>query len=451
MPKTDLDPTPATGRPQLSVVIPVWNGEHALGKLLPSLFAVLGSLDAGPSDVVVVLTPDDPAAPQVERAGGRVVTLTEPGYGNALNAGLAAARGRWVVTIDADFSHPPEFLRTLWLRRREADVLIASRYLPGSFAEMPVSRRLLSHLLNRVYRAALALPYRDLSSAFRMYARPVIDDVGAVAAPGLDSLQEILVKAFAQGWKIAEVPLFYRQSKRWETGRMTEMGAGYIRTLGRLIALRNSVKSADYDHRAFDSWVPLQRYWQRERFRIIRGMAEGSTRILDIGCGSSRIIQSLPQAVGMDMQLRKLRWLRAPGRQLVQASLMQLPFRDEAFDCVISSEVIEHIPRQEITLTDMVRVLRPAGTLILGTPDYGRWIWRLLEGAYKKVFPQGYAVEHVNRYTRRSLWKELERLGLIVMEVQYIAGSEMIFRAVKPAGERPVAEPVRLRRVGSAS
>ena len=162
-------------------------------------------------------------------------------------------------------------------------------------------------------------------------------------------------------------------------------------------------------------------------------MADGSTRILDIGCGSSRIVQSLPQAVGMDMQIRKLRWLRASGRQLVQASLMQLPFRDQAFDCVISSEVIEHIPHEEIDLSDMIRVLAPGGTLILGTPDYSRWRWRALEGAYKKVFPQGYATEHINPYTRQELRREIEKLGLTVLDIQYVGGSEMIFKAIKPS------------------
>jgi ubiquinone/menaquinone biosynthesis C-methylase UbiE len=163
-------------------------------------------------------------------------------------------------------------------------------------------------------------------------------------------------------------------------------------------------------------------------------MVDGSSRILDIGCGSSRIVQSLPQAVGVDMQLRKLRWLRAPGRQLVQASLMDLPFPDEAFDCVICSEVIEHIPREEIDLTDMVRVLAPGGMLVLGTPDYGRWIWRALEGAYKRVFPQGYATEHINRYTQGSLRREIEHMGLTVLDLQYVGASEMIFKAMKPAG-----------------
>jgi SAM-dependent methyltransferase len=416
----------------LSVVVPVWNGEHNLGRLLPRLLAALGSLDSGRTEVVVVVPADDPVASVVEQAGARVVRFDSPGYGGALSAGLGAATGRWVVTMDADYSHYPEFIRTLWLRRKDADVLIASRYVPGAYAAMPLSRRILSRMLNRLYRTTLALPHRDLSSAFRMYSRDVIEDIGPVATPGLDSLQEILVKAFSQGWRIEEVPLFYRQSRRWESGRLAELGMGYVRTLGRMVALRNSVKAADYDNRAFDSWIPLQRYWQRERFRVIRGMADGSNRVLDIGCGSSRILQSLPQAVGLDMQIRKLRWLRAPGRQLVQASMMELPFADGSFDCVICSEVIEHIPRGEIDLSDMARVLAPGGTLILGTPDYGRWTWRAIEGLYKRVFPQGYATEHINPYTRRELRREVEKLGLVVMDIQYVGGSEMIFKAVKP-------------------
>ena len=430
--------------PELSVVVPVWNGDHSLGKLLPRLFAVLQTAVAGRAEVLVALPADEPVATLVRQAGDTVVPFEPPGYGHALNAGLAAARGRYVVTMDADFSHHPEFVRTLWLRRREADVLIASRYVPGAYASMPISRRILSRILNRIYRTTLALPYSDLSSGFRMYRREVLDDIGPVHADGLDSLQEILVKAFSQGWKIAEVPLFYRASRSWTSGRMAELGAGYLKTLGRLMALRNSVKAADYDHRAFDSWIPLQRYWQRARFRVIRGMVDGSTRILDIGCGSSRIVQSLPQAVGMDMQIRKLRWLRAPGRQLVQASLMELPFADQAFDAVICSEVIEHIPRDRIDLSDMVRVLAPGGTLVLGTPDYGRWRWRALEGAYKKVFPQGYATEHINPYTRKELRHEVERLGLTVLDVEYVGGSEMIFKASKPAASSSDRPALRL-------
>ena len=429
--RQDMEQPPAD-RPELSVVVPVWNGDHNLGRLLPRLRQVLESSVPGPTEILVVLPPGDPAAAPALRAGASVVEADRPGYGRALQAGLSAARGKWVVTMDADFSHHPEFIRTLWLRRREAEVLIASRYVPGAYAAMPLSRRIGSRTLNRLYRTALALPYDDLSTGFRMYQRRVLEDVGPVEADGLDSLQELLVKAFSQGCRIQELPLFYRQPRMWTSGRFAELGLGYLQTLGRLTALRNSVKAADYDHRAFDSWIPLQRYWQRARFRVIREMVDGATRILDIGCGSSRILQSLPQAVGLDMQIRKLRWLRAPGRQLVQGSLSELPFRDATFDAVICSEVIEHIPREQVDLSDMVRVLAPGGTLVLGTPDYGTWTWRTLEGMYKKVFPQGYATEHINPYTREELRREIERLGLSVAGLRYVGRSEMIFKAHKP-------------------
>ncbi len=420
-------------RPELSVVVPVWNGRHDLGRLLPRLAAVLSGTVEGDTEIVVSLALGDPAGGIAERSGARVTPFSGQGYGAALNAGLEAADGKWVVTIDPDFSHHPEFIRSLWLRREEGEVLIASRYVSGAVASMPLSRRILSRVLNRLYRTTLSLPYQDLSSGFRMYRRAVLDDIGPLSADGLDVLQEILVKAFSQGWRIQEVPMYYRQPRGWTGGRLAELSIGYLRTLRRLLSLRNSVKAADYDHRAFDSWIPLQRSWQRDRFRVIRGMVDGAVRILDIGCGSSRILQSLPQAVGLDMQIRKLRWLRAPGRHLVQGSLSELPFPDGAFDAVICSEVIEHIPRGDIDLTDMVRVLAPGGTLVLGTPDYGRWTWRTLEAVYKKVFPQGYATEHINPYTRDELRREIERMGLVVVDVQYVFGSEMIFKAHKAA------------------
>ena len=174
-------------RPLLSVVLPVWNGEHTLGRLLPRVFKVLEASVHGTTEVLVALPPGEPVAGLVEQAGARVVESPGAGYGAALNAGLAASRGRWVVTMDADFSHHPEFIRTLWLRRQDGELLIASRYVAGAVASMPLTRRMLSRALNRFYRATLALPYQDLSSGFRMYSRHALDDIGPVEAPGLDS------------------------------------------------------------------------------------------------------------------------------------------------------------------------------------------------------------------------------------------------------------------------
>ena len=74
-------------------------------------------------------------------------------------------------------------------------------------------------------------------------------------------------------------------------------------------------------------------------------------------------------------------------------------------------------------------MIAPGGSLILGTPDYSRQRWLLLEWLYGKVFPNGYVKEHINRYTRRGLQRDLEALGLSIENVRYVGGSEMIFAA----------------------
>jgi SAM-dependent methyltransferase len=200
--------------------------------------------------------------------------------------------------------------------------------------------------------------------------------------------------------------------------------------------LRNSVASMDYDHRAFDSPIPLQRYWQRARHRIILGFvkAAGSSdrgSVLDIGCGSGRIIQDLPDAVGMDILLPKLRFLRDRHRHLVQATVFVLPFLTERFDVVICSEVIEHIPDHPQIFQELTRVLRPGGTLILGTPDYGRRLWWILEWIYGKVLPGAYAHEHITHYTRATLIQRMLTHGFTIRNLQYVGFCEMIFRARK--------------------
>ena len=425
-------------QPDLSIVIPAWGGRHNLPRLIPSLHQALESL----VERYEIVVAGKMKTRKAEALGATFVRAPGPGYGEILGAGLAAATGRYVLTMDADFSHRPAYVRTMWANRDQGEMLISSRYVPGAHAEMTWGRRILSRILNAMYRRLLALPYRDLSSGFRMFRREALLDIGLPRAKGLDVLPEMIVKAYSQGWRIVEVPFWYEGARPLTRARMLKLGLGYLSTLGKAFGLRNSVRAADYDHRAFDSWIPLQRYWQRARFRIIQDFAADEGLVLDIGCGSSRIVQTLPRAIGTDLAIRKLRWLRAPGRSLLAADMNRLPFRDRSFDAVVSSEVIEHIPRNEVRIYELVRVIRPGGALILGTPDYGKRLWRTLEWTYGKVFPGGYVKEHINRYTHRELRRILEEMGLVVEDVQYVARSEMIFKARVPSVVRlPEEEP----------
>jgi len=414
--------------PELAVVIPAWNERDNLELLLPALREVLEDLGVVSEIVVADGGSRDGTREAAARRGARVVVQTERGYGGALLAGFAATTAPWIVTMDADLSHRPVFVHELWKRRHEAEVLIASRYVDGGRAEMDALRRLLSHVLNRTYARALALPLSDLSSGFRMYRREAVVGIRPEARD-FDFLEELLVRAHAEGRRVIEVPFHYmaRGSGR-SHARLVKFGWALARTLVRMWRLRNSVDAADYDWRAFDSPIWLQRYWQRARHRIVCGWIDAEP-VVDVGCGSSRIVVDLAKALGIDIRLNKLRWLRARHERLTLASGDGLPLRTASVGTLITSEVIEHVTNPDEHLAEAARVLRPGGTLIAGTPDYGRPLWSVIEWLYGKVLPGAYAHEHVTHFTRASLHASLVRHGFDVLDVRYVGGCEMIFRA----------------------
>lgn len=420
----ELDQTP-----ELAVVIPAWNERENLELLLPALRETLQEIGVGFEIIVADAGSQDGTREAAERRGARVVQQQERGYGGALLAGFAATQARYIVTMDADLSHRPLFLLELWKHRHDAEVLIASRYVPGGAAEMGWFRKVLSHILNRTYGRALSLPLLDLSSGFRMYRREVLEGI-ELHARDFDVLEEILIRVYNEGWHIREVPFRYMpRGSGGSHARLIKFGWAYLKTLLRMWQLRNSVEAADYDFRAFDSPIWLQRYWQRTRHRIILGFLDQRDSVLDIGCGSSRIILDLPKAIGLDVLQRKLRWVRARQGIVVRGDCRQLPFPDASFDAVICSEVIEHLPDVPQIQTEMDRVLRPGGTLILGTPDYGGWLWPVLEWIYGKILPGAYADEHITHFTQVDLAARLRAAGYEILDCEYVGYAEMIFKA----------------------
>ena len=419
--------------PDLAVVIPAWNERENIELLLPALKEMIADLGLTAEIVVADAGSRDGTAEAAQRRGAIVVVQKEPGYGSALLAGFVVTSAPCIVTMDADLSHRPVFLEEFWRRRDEAEVLIASRYVPGGRADMSRFRRLLSHILNRTYSRVLSFPLRDLSSGFRMYHRDVLLGLTLVARD-FDVLEEILIRVHAEGWRILEIPFHYmsRGSGRSHV-RLFKFGWAFTKTLVRMWKLRNSVAAADYDHRAFDSPIWLQRYWQRTRHRIVLGFLEDRKSVLDIGCGSSRIIQDLPDAVGLDILQHKLRWLKPRHRLLVRASCNRLPFRTGSFAAVINSEVIEHVPDCHDIWSEMWRVLRPGGILVVGTPDYSRWLWWVLEWIYGKVLSGAYAHEHITHFTREEVARRLRAIGYEILDCRYVGFCEMIFKAKKPS------------------
>lgn len=419
-------------RVDLSFVIPALDERENLEVLIPGLRKVVGGLGLTHEIIVIDGGSRDGTPAVASDLGARVISQETRGYGDAIRLGVHAAEGEYVLTLDADLSHAPAVVIDLWSARSQSEIVIASRYVRGGAAKMSLLRTILSRALNVVFARGLSLGVHDLSSGCRLYPRHVFTTLHS-RGEDFDVLPEILVRAYAAGWRVVEVPFRYEpRASGHSKARLVRLGKAYMVTFARLWRLRNSIQAADYDERAFDSVIPLQRAWQRRRHAIVMARTDSSgAPMLDVGCGSSRIIRDRPQAIGVDVRIDKLRYMSRYGLRLVAASIFDLPFHDASFNTIICSEVIEHVSAGLRPLQELARVQRTGGRLILGTPDYGRWSWRAIEACYRVLTPGGYADEHITQYRHDDLVALVENLGYRHLETDYVFGSEMILTFVK--------------------
>ncbi|MEW6267749.1 MAG: class I SAM-dependent methyltransferase [Thermodesulfobacteriota bacterium] len=163
-------------------------------------------------------------------------------------------------------------------------------------------------------------------------------------------------------------------------------------------------------------------------------LAPGS-RVLDVGCGGGRHIRATRAldgiaAVALDRgrkevdetaaSLRELDALppeaggTAPGAgpwTALQGTIYDLPFATGAFDCVILSEVLEHLAEDERALREVTRVLRPGGVLAVSVPrTLPEAVCWALSRRYRNT-PGG----HVRIYLRSTLERLLARCGYRVV------------------------------------
>ena len=187
-------------RPELAVVIPALNERENLELLLPALRETLDGLDVTHEIIVADGGSRDGTAEAAAGRGARVIQQRERGYAAALMEGIRESRATYIVTMDADLSHRPTFLVDLWKQREQAELLIASRYIPGGESQTHWFRRLCSRTLNVAYRRVLSLPVQDISSGFRMYRRDTLETL-QLKARDFDILEEILIKVYALGFQ----------------------------------------------------------------------------------------------------------------------------------------------------------------------------------------------------------------------------------------------------------
>lgn len=147
----------------------------------------------------------------------------------------------------------------------------------------------------------------------------------------------------------------------------------------------------------------------RRRFLLER-VASGA-RVLDVGCGegwfTSALLDAGARPIGIDVAAEPLRRAHA-ARPELDLRLVEdggaWPFQDAAFDIVWAGEVIEHVADTVTWLSEVRRVLRPLGTLLLSTPAHDP-LTRLALALAPRAFATHFdpRADHLRFYTRSSL------------------------------------------------
>jgi glycosyltransferase involved in cell wall biosynthesis len=204
------------------VVLPTYNEAENLVELIPQLLALPGEVGVlvvddnspdGTGDIADRLAREHPGRVEVIHRGAKL------GLGTAYIAGFRRAfalGAEMVLTMDADFSHPPLRIPAMVSRSASADVVIGSRYVAeGGIVGMSVPRRLLSAWANFTAHLALDLKARDVTSGFRLYRRAVLESVplDRIFSSGYSFLIEMLYLVEARGWRVAEVAIVYHDRR----------------------------------------------------------------------------------------------------------------------------------------------------------------------------------------------------------------------------------------------
>jgi SAM-dependent methyltransferase len=143
-----------------------------------------------------------------------------------------------------------------------------------------------------------------------------------------------------------------------------------------------------FDYYGAEHWAErTNELLRRERLALslLEDVLTPEACVLDVGCGNGifleRIRRHLPNAQlsGIDYSQYQVEHSAHPSLHLKQADLTKgIPFGDAVFDVVYAAEIIEHLLDPDLLLSEIHRVLRPSGTLVLSTPNLCAWYNRVL-------------------------------------------------------------------------
>lgn len=203
---------------ELSLVLPTYNEEESIKQVLDGIKKELEGLTY---EIIVVDDSTDRTPDIVRSAGDSRVRLfhreKKSGLGSAYVMGFSKANGKFIISMDADGSHNPRYIKIFLSKISDCDVVIGSRRVEGGVRSDPLLRHVLPKFASAAYRVLLGSPVSDITSGYRVYRRSMLEGLDISDLPSDFSFQPaILMMLLKAGAKAKEVPIVFQKR---EAGR----------------------------------------------------------------------------------------------------------------------------------------------------------------------------------------------------------------------------------------
>ncbi len=225
---------------KLSIVIPAHNEEENIGQAISDVIAkmdkekidyeIVAVDDNSVDSTLKVLTELSDRCPRL-----RIIRRLPPkGFGRAIREGLANINGDAVAIVMGDLSDDPADIIKCFRKIEEGyDCVFGSRFMKDSnVRDYPLVKLLINRLANTFIRALFLIRANDITNAFKVYKREVINAVQPLQSLYFNITVEIPLKAIVRGFSYVQVPInwYGRKSGVSKLG-IKEMGRKYMFTV----------------------------------------------------------------------------------------------------------------------------------------------------------------------------------------------------------------------------
>ncbi len=214
--------------PKIIVIIPAYNEQETIASVVDQVKQYTKKI------IVIDDGSTDNTAANADASGAQVISnTTNRGLGITVRIGYEAALksdAEIIVQVDADGQYTIEDIPALIkpISENRADMVLASR-IKGGIEEMPLKKRIGNGVGTLLTRLVSGCPVSDSQTGFRAMRRELLEEV--LPTGGYTYVQEMIIRASKEGWRISEVPSFFKKRRHGQSRLISSIAVYAVKAI----------------------------------------------------------------------------------------------------------------------------------------------------------------------------------------------------------------------------